>query len=384
MTAKPEGSAGKKTNRAESAILPIIQGKPGVWPSIVRGLLTALVPIYSGGLKLYLLPYRVGVRKQFRLGAPVVCVGNLTTGGTGKTPTTQLICRDLQRRGLKVVVLSRGYGGTNEYGCAIVSNTEQVLLTANEAGDEPYLLARTLPGIPVVVGKDRRITGALAMKTFQPDIFVLDDGMQFWQLYRDMDIVLLNSVRPFDNGYPFPRGLLREPIGHIKRASAIVLTGGEMATEEEIAASEQKVRRYVPHKPVYRAALRPVELRSLRGDGVEYSQPGQLLMGCKAATLCALGNPESFEKTAASLGCTLVHTVRFRDHAAVSAEDLAAALNASIAAGAEVVLTTEKDAARIDFSSSPLPTYAVEVAMTIDQETNLIDTVASLVSCRPA
>ncbi len=379
MSAPVSPGGGKKTNKAESTLLPIIQGKHGFVPSLVRGLLTALVPVYAGGLKLYLLPYRTGLRKQARLGVPVVCVGNLTTGGTGKTPMTQLVCRRLQERGLRCVVLSRGYGGTNEYGCAIVSDGEKVLLTAADSGDEPHLLATSLPGIPVLVGKDRRVTGALAVERFQPDIIVLDDGMQFWQLHRDMDVVLVSAIRPFDNGYPFPRGLLREPISHLKRASAIVITGLEMAEPADVNNAEKLAARAAPGKPIYRAGLKAFGLRSVKADGVEYTGAVENLRGIPVGAVCALGNPASFEKLLASLGARLVSTARFRDHAAVSVEALSDVVQRSEAAGAELLVTTEKDAARINFSSSSLPAVALQVNMSIDRETELIDRIESLV-----
>jgi tetraacyldisaccharide 4'-kinase len=379
VTETPQAGGGKKTNRAEQSLLPIIQGKPGLVPSIVRACLTLLVPIYSVGLKLYLLPYAIGLRKRYRLKTPVVCVGNITTGGTGKTPMTQFLCRTLQARGLNVAVLSRGYGGANEYGCAIVSDGKEVKLTAAEAGDEPFLLATSLPGVPVLVGKDRRVTGALAETTFAPDLFVLDDGMQFWQLHRDMDLVLLNSVRPFDNGYPFPRGLLREPKSHIRRAAALILTGGEMAEPAQIDLAETQAKQIAPGKPVYRAGLRPMGLRPLTADGVKYRRTIEDLRGKPVATICALGNPASFEKTVHGIGAMPVHSVRFRDHAAVSAEELADAVDACIKAGAELIVTTEKDAARINFSSSTVPIFALQAEMYVERAEALISSIVQFV-----
>src|SRR5689334_11336801 len=137
---------------AEAYLLSVARGRRGLVPSLLRAGLTALAPVYCAGLKTYLLPYDLGLRKRKRLPCPVICVGNLTTGGTGKTPMTQTVCRLLQAQGLHVAILSRGYGGQHEYGCAIVSDGQAVRLNAREAGDEAALLAETLPGVPVVVG----------------------------------------------------------------------------------------------------------------------------------------------------------------------------------------------------------------------------------------
>lgn len=352
-------------NRLEAYLLGVIRGKPGLLPMLLRGVLTALAPVYRYGLDLYLLPYNLGILKRKRLPCPVISIGNLTTGGTGKTPMTQRLCRHLQTQGKRVAVLSRGYRGQNEFGCAVVSDGEKVLLNAKEAGDEVYLLAKSLPGIPIVVGKDRRVTGALACARFQPNVIVLDDGLQYWYLHRDLDMVLLNACDPFDNGWTFPRGLLREPPPHLKRAGIVVLTNVRRAGAERVSLLEEKVQQLAPGRPVFRADLAPTRLHALLS---RETYPVDWLAGRKIASLCAVGNPASFEAMLEEQSAELVGKYRFRDHAAIALPDLERVLQEACGAGAEALVITEKDAVKMPLFKSPLLVLALHVEMQVEHE----------------
>jgi tetraacyldisaccharide 4'-kinase len=362
----------------ESYLLAVARGRPGPVPMLLRGLLAALAPVYCAGLELYLLPYHLGIRKRSRLPCPVLCIGNLTTGGTGKTPMTQMLCRLLQTMGKRVVVLSRGYGGQNEYGCAIASNGERLLLTAPESGDEAYLLACTLPGIPVVVGKDRRVTGALAWERFRPDVIVLDDGMQFWQLHRDLDIVLLNACEPFDNGWTFPRGLLREPPSHLRRAGIVVLTNAQRAGDVQIATVQRRVAKLAPACPIFTADLAATGLRDLAG---KMKCPLSWLEGRKIAALSALGNPTAFEAMLETLGADVIGRFRFRDHKRITEDEMANVGREARVSGVEAVITTEKDAVKLTANQAALPLLALQVEMRIAGESalwNVVETILTL------
>jgi len=361
----------------ESYLLAVARGRPGLVPILLRGLLSALAPVYCAGLELYLLPYHLGIRKRRRLPCPVLVIGNLTTGGTGKTPMTQALCRLLRAAGKRVVVLSRGYGGRNEYGCAVVSDGEHLLLTAQESGDEAFLLASTLPGIPVVVGKDRRVTGALACERFQPDVIVLDDGMQFWQLHRDLDIVLLNACEPFDNGWTFPRGLLREPPSHLRRAGIVVLTNAQRAGVAQVETVQHRVAKLAPGVPIFTADLTPTGLRDLAG---KMNCPLSWLEGRRVAALSALGNPSAFEAMLETLGASLIARYRFRDHKQISKDELAQACHEAKDAEAEVVITTEKDAVKLNADDMALPLLSLQVEMQIAGETDLWNVVDGVLS----
>ena len=359
--------AGKKSSALEQYLYRVITNKPGLPAALLRVLLAALAPVYCIGLEAFLLPYRLGVRKRYRLGCPVICIGNLTTGGTGKTPMTQAVCRMLLAAGLQPAVLSRGYGGQNEYGCAIASDRDGVMLNAAQAGDEAYLLATTLPGVPVVVGKDRRVTGKLAFDKFQPDVIVLDDGMQFWQLHRDLDVILLNAARPFDNGYTFPRGLLREPVSHLRRAGVVVVTGADETDLLTVQRTLDHAAKVAPGVPIFTGSLKPVNLRRI-SDGVEYSP--DWIRNRRLASVCAIGNPGAFEDMLRSLHAEVEPRYRFRDHEAVSCEELSRVVQDSVSNGVDALITTEKDAVRLDFSSDEIPvmTLGVEMALNNTQE----------------
>lgn len=377
MTDLPPSDPQNRHSGIEGYLLAVARGRPGLTPTLLRGLLSALAPVYCASLELYLLPYTLGIRKRGRLPCPVLCVGNLTTGGTGKTPMTQTLCRLLQAQGRRVVVLSRGYGGKNEYGCAVVSDGENLLLTAAESGDEAFLLASSLPGIPVVVGKDRRVTGRLAWERFRPEVIVLDDGMQFWQLHRDLDIVLLNACEPFDNGWTFPRGLLREPPSHLRRAGIVVLTNAQRAGASQIAAVKQRVAQLAPTCPILTADLNPTEITALAG---KMNQPLSWLRGRKVAALSALGNPAGFEAMLEKLGADLVARYRFRDHKKITDEELVRVCKEAQAAGAEVVVTTEKDAVKLNSQSATAPLFALQVEMQVDGENELSRVVNDVLS----
>ena len=385
--------------RLENYLLEVSNGRTGLIPSLLRGGLGLLAPVYCVGLKTYLLPYNLGLRKRTRLDCLVLCVGNLTTGGTGKTPMTQTLCRLLQAQRKQVVVLSRGYGGANEYGCAVVSDSSNVYLNAETAGDEAFLLAVSLPGIPVVVGKDRRITGKIAMERFKPDVIVLDDGLQFWQLHRDLDIVLLNAYRPFDNGWTFPRGLLREPPSHLRRAGIVVLTNARKVPESQLEALQKRAAELAPAASVFTADLVPLGLRSLsesQADNKSF-EPSvnqtvdasvhqfltvDWLKGKRVAALSALGNPLSFEETITASGGEIVKRFRFRDHQQLTGAMLSEIVTASRLAGAQALLTTEKDAVKMNLKSEQFPCYAFQVAMQVDHESELMAIVSKIMEMR--
>ncbi len=293
---------------------------------------------------------------------------------------TQLLCRQLQAQNKRVVILSRGYGGENEYGSAIVSDTKEVLLTAKQAGDEAFLLASTLPGIPVVVGKDRRITGALAAERFAPDVIVLDDGMQFWQLHRDLDIVLLNALAPFDNGWTFPRGLLREPPSHLKRAGIIVLTNARRASLEQLAYAQSQIKRFAPGKPVFTADLAPATLRTFAENTCLTLE---WLRGRRVAALSALGNPKSFEATLEGLEAILVTRFRFRDHQEIGATELQRVSTEAQAADADAIVTTAKDGVKIAAWSGELPLHILDVAVQVDREADFLNVVEDVLRAYP-
>ncbi len=340
-----------------------LRGEPtGLHWRILTAMLMPLALIYTVGLKAYLLPYRLGLRRRYRLGCIVVSVGNLSSGGTGKTGLVLSLTRALTAAGMRCCVLSRGYRGANESSSAIVSDHQGVLLDAAQAGDEAYLLARSLPGTPVVVGRDRRKSGQLALDRFDPDVAILDDGMQFYQLHRDVEITLLDAKRPFGNGLTLPAGILREPPGHLRRSDWVVLSGSCSGTSMPEGRLE-RLRRCAGHGHVVRGAYRATEVVSISGrtrlDTLE-------LRGKPVATLCGLGNPGAFEDMAASLGARLVHRTRYPDHHVPQPGELIGSVRDAERMGAELVLITAKDAVKLPPIEPAVPIFVLQAVFEVE------------------
>jgi tetraacyldisaccharide 4'-kinase len=286
------------------------------------------------------------------------------------------VCEELQALGATVCLLSRGYGGSEERGEAVVSDGRKILMGPGDAGDEPYLLAQSLPGVPVLVGKDRRATGRLAMERFEPMAIVLDDGMQFYQLHRDLDIVMLDAVRPFDNGWCLPRGLLREPPGHLRRASLVVISNSQLAGPEQVASLRKRIARLAPAATIVTGDYEPRELRPLGGGD---AAAVDWLKGRRVASLCGIGNPEAFESSLARLGAKVVSSTRLRDHAKARLVDLETATGSARATGAEAIVVTEKDAVKLPSVSHPLPFLALVSRLAVSDEAVLRSMLIGLV-----
>jgi tetraacyldisaccharide 4'-kinase len=298
--------------------------------------------------------YRIGILKGLRLPRPVISIGNITVGGTGKTPLTAYIARILLEQGYKVAVLSRGYGGSLEGQNVVVSDGSTVMLGPRECGDEPYLLASTVPGLMVVIGTNRYAAGQLAMKQLSPDVFLLDDGFQHLHLWRDLNILLLDSSRPFGNGWTLPAGLLREPAAATRRADLIILT---RCPEGAV------VTPLVSGKPAFAASHRLVDALPLPGGN---PVPFADLQGPSFLAFAGIAQPESFFSALRDRGINVVHTLPFPDHAdydRATLEEIGAALQSS---GAEYAITTEKDGVKL--KQLPVETAAVTYVARLDVE----------------
>ena len=366
-------------SRLEEYALSVIAepGRPGLPASLLRGFLGGCSGLYAIGLEAYLAGETLGLRRRGRLPVPVISIGNLSVGGTGKTPMTQFLCHRLQSEGKRVAVLSRGHGGES-HAARLVSDTEgRVFLNSDEAGDEPVLLAKTLPGVPVFIGKDRRESGREALRRFALDGLVLDDGFQFWQLARDLDIVLLDARHPFDNGWALPRGLLREPKRHLARASVVVATrSGGLLEAGRLALAEQ-VRRLAPDAPLYFADHRPVGLvpaADLSGE----VQPLESLVGANVFAVSAIAQPRSFVEALEGAGARVVGRRDWGDHHKFNQEQANDVLKEALRVGAECVVMTEKDAVKwpaLD-PQAEMPTYALRIEMAFDDEMGFMNVIS--------
>jgi tetraacyldisaccharide 4'-kinase len=311
-------------------------GRAGVTGRLLLGLLVPISFPYVLIQHLRAALYRTGLLKSRRLPRPVISVGNITVGGTGKTPVTAFIARLLLAQGARVAVLSRGYGGTREGDTAIVSNGREIFLTPHECGDEPYLIATTVPGLMVVMGSDRYRAGMMALEQLSPDIFLLDDGFQHLRLHRDLNILLLDSARPFGNGWTLPAGLLREPAGAARRADLVIRT----RCEPEVPVTPVSLDR-----PTCIASHRIIELTPLAGGP---PLAPEALQGEQIIAFAGIATPEQFFSGLAAQGLRLTATVAFPDHAVYDEPRIGVITAALTQAGEHAwAVTTEKDGVKL-------------------------------------
>jgi len=290
-----------------------------------------------------------------------VAVGNLTVGGTGKTPLVELLCRALEARGRQTVILSLGYGRRESEPVAAVSDRTRLLLDPREAGDEPYLLARRLSGIPVVVGRDRFRAGAWAVARFRPDVLVLDDGFQQRRLRKDVEVVCLDARAPWGSGQLLPRGSLREPRTALARADLIVLT--HVGRVPDLPRIRAEVRRWVPSQPV---ALAAFEAEGVEEQGSGAVRPVDALRGTPLLAFAGIASPGSFAATLDDAGVAPRALVEFPDHHPYKARDLGEIESQARAVGARALLTTEKDLVRLPLGAR-LSVWALRVRLTLSE-----------------
>jgi len=311
--------------------------------------------VYGGAVKIRRDFYQKRVFKSKRLPCPVISIGNLTVGGTGKTPMTIYVANVLKNSGYTVAIVSRGYKGKAEMIGGIVSDGKTLLMTPESAGDEPYMMASRLGGVPVVVGKNRFKTGMQAIREFHPDVVLLDDGFQHLKLQRDLDLVLLDFRKPFGNGNLLPRGMMREPVSALSHADALILTRSGTANDPEQSLLRIGIERNSLEAPVFRTFHVPFVYKVSKGDDVS---PGghsrnALISGpkmIKRRTVFAfsgLANNRDFRQTVKSLDCHISGFLEFPDHHPYSDRDLRDILEASKKSMSDGLITTEKDYVRI-------------------------------------
>ncbi len=316
--------------------------------------------LYRLGIKLRKYLYSLNVFSVVHLDAKIISVGNITVGGTGKTPMVERLARLLMEEGYNIAVLSIGYGRKSR-GTVIVSDREGVKATPEEAGDEPVLLAKKLPGIPVVVGKDRRETGKKAVEMWKCNVLILDDGFQYMGLKKDFDLVLIDSQNPWGNGKLLPAGPLREPLSELKRADAVVFT---RANESRNIKEKTKHLRKVTSAPILSSIHRPSAWISF-SEGEHL--PLNFLKGKKVTAFAGIGNPDSFEKSLIELEVEVVNFIKYRDHYWYKRKDLTYLTLKAEQKGAVALVTTEKDGVRLPvLPEHKIPIYLLKIALEIE------------------
>ena len=300
---------------------------------------------------------------QFPLGCQVISVGNVTAGGTGKTPVVEILARTLTEEGRKVAILSRGYRSkkksVTETLPRVVSDGHRVLLDSEMGGDEPYMLARTLPGVVVLVDKDRVKSGRYAIKKFGCNVLVLDDGFQYRRLKHTHEIVLVDSTNPFSNGHLLPRGTLREPAAHIRRADFIFITKSNGDTE----ILRAKIKKLNPNAEITECRHSPKYFKNAYStDEIQL----EALQGKKIVALSGIASPQSFENSIMKMGATILARERFSDHYRYRPQEIIDIINNADELGADYILTTEKDAVRLPHLENPkVPVYYMRMEIEI-------------------
>lgn len=329
----------------------------------LAGLLAGASRAYGGAMAARERLFAAGLLRQEKVPAKVLSIGNLSLGGTGKTPMAIHAARLLKAAGLRVGVASRGYGGTLSKTGGLVSDGEKILAPAEQAGDEPFLMAQKLPGVPVAVAAERVRAANMLIEVFGAEVVILDDGFQHRRLFRDCDLLLADAKKPLGSGRLFPAGVLREPPGAAARAQGLALTRSD--------GSEPVPEFWKRHSggPVFRCSHEPTGFFESPayafGNKEEALRlPLSLLSGRPVAAFSAIAGNEGFFRLAASLAGELVFSAGFGDHHEFRPEELEEILAAAKRKGAAALLTTEKDCVRLNgWAPADMPVLALEIGM---------------------
>lgn len=358
------------------AIDVILERQKGAKAAVLRGVLNGLSRVYKRAVQLRLSLYRNRVIRENNLGCMVISIGNLTVGGTGKTPVVELFARSLADRGRNVAVLSRGYksqkppllrrmknkmtGVTHSSPPRVVSDGKKVLLDSRKAGDEPFMLATNLKNVPVVVDKDRVKGGKYAIETFGTDTLILDDGLQYLKLRRRLDVVLVDRYAPFGNEYVLPRGTLREAPPNLKRASYIFITKCNGDSNAELI---ERIRKYNRTAEIVECTHRPLYLKNgATGEKKALDYLHGKYVGC----ISGIAVPESFEHGLDKLGAKIELRKRFTDHHRFTEKEVKEFIKRCINRDVDCIVTTEKDWVRFpELAKLEVPIYFLRVQIEI-------------------
>lgn len=376
--------ARKFLERAETYLLGVVDGTTnGTQASLLRLTLGGLSYVFSAIVQFRLWGYNIGLLKHHTLGCQVVSVGNLTVGGTGKTPVVELLARSLANNGRRVAILSRGYkkkkkkrgfkqrfrdlmaGKVDVEASLVVSDGESLKVEPVFSGDEPYMLAKNLPGVAVVVGKNRVMSGQYAIRKLRCDTLILDDGFQHLALKHRLDIVLVDRTNPFDNGRTLPRGLLREPVRNIKRAGFIFITKSNGDGAIELST---QLRELNPTAEISECRHCP---RFLKHLFKEKKEDLDWLKGKKVLALSGIAVPGGFERELVNYGAMVLKHVTFADHHRYSLQEILDIVEEAKELRVDAIVTTEKDAVRIphlERREVPFMFLRVEIEMFTGQE----------------
>ena len=316
--------------------------KRGPGAVLLRSFLIIAAAGYSCAVRLRNLLYSKGLLKTHGADAAVFSIGNITTGGTGKTPLVIWLCNLLKERNMRCAILTRGYKAVQNSKCVFTTSGKDGFKIQNY-GDEPAVIAESCPHATVIVKSDRVAGAAEAVKRFDAQALIMDDGFQHRRLARDLDIVTIDATQPFGYGRLLPAGLLREPIGALRRADAFVITRCDQATEDRLTRLEGKLRSLNPNAAIARSihALRHIKC----ADGIELGV--DTLKNKKVFAFCGIGNPQAFFTTITDAGACLVGRQIFDDHYRYTESCMTQIHDHATRYKADIILTTQKDWTKI-------------------------------------
>lgn len=319
-------------------------------------------PVYGSIMKIREFCYLRNISRRVTLPVPVISVGNLVLGGTGKTPTVIHLAKLLQQKGYSPCVISRGYRGRSTAPYNIVSEGEQVLKDVRDVGDEPVMMAKALPGVPVLTGKKRRIPCEYAVKEFGVNVIILDDGFQHMEVVRDIDITLFDATTLAGNSRIFPGGPMREPVSALQRTSAFLLTGKNSSNSLRSEAFAELLQNRFPGKEVFFAGYSQPFVTDIHGSAVELKNSQSVYH------FCGIGNPERFAKSVEQLGVEIKGSQTYEDHSPYTQKILDTLCRQAEDTGARYLLTTAKDFVKIEQYSTSLPLLILHITQQPQEE----------------
>lgn len=309
-----------------------------------------------------------------KLDAPVISVGNITTGGTGKTPLVEWVCRVLARDKRKVCILTRGYGRANPGARVVVSDGVTVQATGAEAGDEPFLLAQSLNGLAAVISdQDRVAAGRWAIQNLGMEVFVLDDGFQHLRLSRDLNILTVDATNPWGGGTLLPHGRLREPRREASRADCVVITRADQTAD--LVSLQEEIGGLIDSRPMFNSRMRVKCLTNMTSG-----LPEEITALPQPFTaFCAIGNPQAFFDQLRRAEIRLAFTRAFQDHHRYTREDVESLLQMSDKFGAQSMITTAKDAVKLTALNLEIPCYVLNIEISIEREHELVEMIEAAI-----
>ena len=378
--------------KLENYLVKLIQekGADADQPAAINALLAFLKFssfLFAAVVSVRYFLYRTGILRRYPLGIQVISIGNVTAGGTGKTPVTEIFARTLAAAGRKVAILSRGYRRKEAplwrrlftqvvEPPLVVSDGRHVLLDSETGGDEPYMLASNLPGVAVVVDRNRVKAGRYAIKRLGCDTLILDDGFQYQKLKHSLEVVLVDATNPFGNGNMLPRGILREPVRNLARADIIFLT----KCRGDVSAVRNEIRKYNETAEIVECNHSPKVLKDV-WSREEF--PLSWLEGKTVCTLSGVASPRGFEDSLRRLGAKVVWCERYADHHRYAPSEILYALNRTADMGADALVTTEKDAVRFPrFETTPVKCLYLRIAIEILSGAESFDSVINRICFR--